>query len=161
MSQGHPPEKPREGIWDILMTRSLTCPPSIRLAVWPCCCPSLATWRCISAVLSGKASSLSGLRAGGPVVSAIRTSVQPSSWHVAALFNRQSFSFLPSFLFFPLHFLGPNPQHMELPRLGAESEPQLLAYTTATAMPDPSHFCDLHHSSRQRRILNPLSRSRD
>ena len=28
-------------------------------------------------------------------------------------------------------FLGPHPQHMEAPRLGVESELQLLAYTTA------------------------------
>uniref|UniRef100_A0A4X1V729 Uncharacterized protein n=1 Tax=Sus scrofa TaxID=9823 RepID=A0A4X1V729_PIG len=28
-------------------------------------------------------------------------------------------------------------------------------------MPDPSRFCDLHHSSWQRRILNPLSEARD
>ena len=29
------------------------------------------------------------------------------------------------------------------------------------ATPDPSHVCDLHHSSRQCRILNPLSKARD
>ena len=40
-------------------------------------------------------------------------------------------------------------------------ELQLLAYTTATAMPDPSHVCNLHHSSQHRRILNPLSEARD
>ena len=34
--------------------------------------------------------------------------------------------------------------HMEVPRLRVESELQLLAYTTATAMPDLSHICDLH-----------------
>ena len=34
-------------------------------------------------------------------------------------------------------FLGLPPRHMEVPRLGVESELQLLAYTTATAMPDP------------------------
>ena len=33
---------------------------------------------------------------------------------------------------------------MELPRLGVESELQLAAYVTATATPDPGHFCDLH-----------------
>ena len=38
---------------------------------------------------------------------------------------------------------------------------QSLAYTTATATPDPSHIYDLHHSSRQRWILNPLSEARD
>ena len=31
----------------------------------------------------------------------------------------------------------------------------------STAMLDLSHVCDLHHSSRQRRILNPLSEARD
>ena len=63
--------------------------------------------------------------------------------------------------FFFLLFLGPLPRHMEVPRLGVESELQLLAYTTATAMPDPSHVWDLHHSSWQRRILNPLSEAGD
>ena len=38
-------------------------------------------------------------------------------------------------------------QRMKVPRLGAQSEPQLLAYTTTTAVPDPNHVCDLHHSS--------------
>ena len=51
--------------------------------------------------------------------------------------------------------------HMEVPRLGVESKLQLLAYTTATAMPDLSLICDLHHSSQHRRILNPLSEARD
>ena len=31
----------------------------------------------------------------------------------------------------------------------------------ATAMPDPSHVCHLHHNSWQRWILNPLSKARD
>ena len=57
--------------------------------------------------------------------------------------------------------LGPYPQHMEAPRLGVQSEPQPLAYTTATATPDPRPVCDLHHSSRQRWMLNPLSKGRD
>ena len=59
-------------------------------------------------------------------------------------------------LFFCLH-----PWHMEAPRLGVESEMQLLAYTIPTAMPDVSHICDLHHSSQQHWILNPLSEVRD
>ena len=37
----------------------------------------------------------------------------------------------------------------------------LLAYATATAIPNPSCMCDLHHSSRQRQILSPLSKARD
>ena len=52
-------------------------------------------------------------------------------------------------------------RHMEVPRLGGESELWLLVYTTATATPDASHVCDPHHSSRQRRILHPLSEARD
>ena len=58
-------------------------------------------------------------------------------------------------------FLGPHLQHMEVPRLGVKSEPQLLASTTATATWDQSHICDLHHSLQPRRILNPLSEARD
>jgi len=50
---------------------------------------------------------------------------------------------------------------MEVPRLGVELELQLQVYTTATAMQDPSLICNLHHSSWQCRILNPLSEGRD
>ena len=52
--------------------------------------------------------------------------------------------FFVCFCFF--HFLGPYPWHMEVPRLGVELELELLVYTTATAMQDPSCVCDLHHS---------------
>ena len=48
---------------------------------------------------------------------------------------------------------------MEVPRLVVESE--LLAYATATAMQNSNHVCDLHYSSKQRRILNPLSEASD
>ena len=50
---------------------------------------------------------------------------------------------------------------MEVPKLGIESELQLLAYITATATWDPGHVCDLHHSSRQWQIVNSLSEVRD
>ena len=50
---------------------------------------------------------------------------------------------------------------MEVPWLGVELELQLLAYTTATEMLDLNHICDLHHSLRQRQILNQLSKARD
>jgi len=50
---------------------------------------------------------------------------------------------------------------MEVPRLEAESELQLLAYTTAIATQDPIHICNLHHSSWQLQILNPLSEARN
>ena len=60
-----------------------------------------------------------------------------------------------------LVFLGLHLWHMEVPRLGVQSELQLLGYTTATATPDPSRICNLNHSSRQRWILNTLSKARD
>ena len=60
-----------------------------------------------------------------------------------------------------LCFLGLHLPHMEVPRLGVKSKLQLLAYTRATATWDPSHVCSLHHSSRQRQILNPLREARD
>ena len=41
------------------------------------------------------------------------------------------------------------------PGEGVELELQMPACTTATAMPDLSCICDLHHSSRQHGILNP------
>ena len=44
------------------------------------------------------------------------------------------------FIFLSFVFLGPYPRHMEVPRLGVQLKLQLLAYTTATAMPDPSHI---------------------
>ena len=56
---------------------------------------------------------------------------------------------------------GLHPQHMEVPRLGVESELHLPAYTTAIAMWNPSCVCNLHHSSRQHQILDPLSEARD
>ena len=49
---------------------------------------------------------------------------------------------------------------MEVPSLGVESELQLPACATPTAMRDPNLVCDLHHSSWQLWILNPLSEAR-
>ena len=67
------------------------------------------------------------------------------------------------FLFFIFNFwlFGVDPRHTETPRLGVKWEQQLPAYTTATAMPDPSHVCNLHHSSQPCPILNPLRGARD
>ena len=63
-----------------------------------------------------------------------------------------------SFFFF---FLGSHPWHMEVPRLGVKSELQMLAYTIVTTTQDLSHICDLHHSSQQCWIPNPLTEARD
>ena len=49
--------------------------------------------------------------------------------------------------FFVVVFSRPHPRHMEVPRLGVESELWLLAYTTATATPDPS--ADRHSPPKQ------------
>ena len=76
-------------------------------------------------------------------------------------------SFIPRFipyfyfLFFILLFEGPYLQHMEVPKLGVESELYLPAYAAATATRDPSRVCDLHDSSRQCQMLNPLSETGD
>ena len=76
-----------------------------------------------------------------------------------------SFSFFPFFFFFffflSFCLLRATPVAYDVPQLGVESELQLPAYTTATATPDTSCICNLHHSSRQWPILNPLSKARD
>ena len=51
-------------------------------------------------------------------------------------------------------FLGLHLQHVEVPRLGIESELQLLAYTTATAMRDLSHVWNLCHRSFARSLTH-------
>ena len=51
------------------------------------------------------------------------------------------------YLFLSFFLLGPHQQHMEIPRLGVQSDLLLPAYARATATPDPSFVCDLHHSS--------------
>ena len=73
-------------------------------------------------------------------------------WYVAGLLF---------FFFFFFVFLGLYLRHMEVRRLGIQLELQLAAYTRATATPDPSHVCHLHHSSRPHQILNLLSKARD
>ena len=75
-------------------------------------------------------------------------------------YNLHDFIKGTSFFFFFV-FLGPHTQHMEVPRLGAESELQPLAYPTVTARLDLSCLCNLYHSSQQHQILNPLSKARD
>ena len=58
--------------------------------------------------------------------------------------------------FFVFGFLGLHLWAYGVPRVEAELELLLAAYTIARAMPDSSCICDLHHSSGQRRrIVNP------
>ena len=48
---------------------------------------------------------------------------------------------------------------------GSQAKGRIGAVATGlhhnTATPDPSRVCDLHHSSGQCQILNPLSEARD
>ena len=85
---------------------------------------------------------------------------------IAVKTDKDTFLELPSqtnllFLFFC--FLGLHLWHMEVPSLGIKSEVQLLATATATVTAKQylSCVCDVHHSSRQCGILNPLSEARD
>ena len=61
-------------------------------------------------------------------------------------------------------FLGLHLWHMEVLRLGVESGAAtgiLHSHSHSHTMRDPSSACDLHHSSQQYWILNPLSEDRD
>ena len=80
--------------------------------------------------------------------------------HVELASLRKCLVLTISSIFF-LVSLVPLPWHLEVPRLGVKLEAQLWAYTTLTATPDPSCICDLHCSSWQCQVLNPLSEARD
>ena len=75
-------------------------------------------------------------------------------WRVLSFFSFPCY--LKHILFYLKNFfwsfvpLGLHPWHMEVPRLGVQLELLLPAYARATAMPDLSRICDLHHSSPQR-----------
>ena len=88
----------------------------------------------------------------------LKASVFPSLGIICSIWP---FQFEKVFFFFVFTFLWPHLWHTKVPRLGVESELQLPAYAAATATPDLSCVCDLHHSSQQRQILNPLSEARD
>ena len=65
------------------------------------------------------------------------------------------------FYFYFFVFFRAIPVAYGISRLGVKIELQLHAYTTATAMLDLSHVCDLLHSSQQHGILISLSEARD
>ena len=97
----------------------------------------------------------------------------PSSWHLYPLptctmltswhslwslqeCERQVLSVISIYLFIWLQVW-----HMEVPRLGVRLELQLPVYTHSHNNADLSCICNLHHSSWQYQILNPLSEARD
>ena len=94
-----------------------------------------------------------------------RATCRDSTYSVAPQGKLLEFGFfclvgwLDFFWFFFLLFRAV-PSAYGVPRWGVESELQLSAHTTATATPDLSRVFDLHHHSRQHRILNPLSEAR-
>ena len=73
-----------------------------------------------------------------------------------------TFFFFFFFLFFFVFFFFLAHTHgMEVSRLDVKLELHLLAHATAIAIPDMSHVFNLHHSSLQHQIFNPLSKARD
>ena len=66
-----------------------------------------------------------------------------------------------SFSFLPFSFLGPSLWHMNVSRLGIESELQLRPTPQPQQHGIPAAISDLRHSSWHCRILNPLSEARD
>ena len=64
-------------------------------------------------------------------------------------------------IYLSFDLLGLHLWHMEVPRLGVQSELQLPAYTTATTTQGLSRICDLQHSSDWSRTLNPQDEARD
>ena len=75
-----------------------------------------------------------------------------------------SYNYACHFFFFFLvflSFLGLFSWHMKVSRIGVKSALSPPTYTRATAMQDLSHVCNLHHSSWQCQILNPLRKVRD
>ena len=61
-------------------------------------------------------------------------------------------------LLFFFVFLGLHLGHMDG---RSQARGWIRAVATATATPDPSRICDLHRSSQQHCILNPLSKARN
>ena len=60
-----------------------------------------------------------------------------------------------------LSFLWLHLRHMGVPRLGVQTELQMSAHATATAMQHTSRVYNVHHSSQQGQIHNPLSEAGD
>ena len=66
------------------------------------------------------------------------------------------FSFLNFFF-----FLWPHQWHKEVPRLEVKIRAAAASLHHSYSHTDPSHVCDLHHSSQQHWVFNPLSEARD
>ena len=69
------------------------------------------------------------------LISKFHCNLNKNSWVFFGFFFGFFLGFLGLFV-----FLGPHLRHMEVPRLGNESELQLSAYITATTTQDPSYI---------------------
>ena len=91
------------------------------------------------------------------LISTLQSSAQKSS-DLLNIFSPHLLSLLGQFSFFPfssfLATLKAYGSSQARGQIGAAA----VVYTTATATPDPRRVFNLHHSLRQRRILNPLAR---
>ena len=96
-------------------------------------------------------------------INSIYVSSHLSDWVIIFfLYTLYSFYILLNTIYiFFCFILGPYPQHIEVPKLGVESELQLPAYTATIATPDPSCIWDLYPRSWQCWILNLLSEARN
>ena len=74
------------------------------------------------------------------------------------LINQFFFMWYKTVFFF---FLGPHPWHVEVPRIAVNRAVAAGLHHSRIATLDRSHGCDLHHSSWQCWILDPLSEARD
>ena len=74
--------------------------------------------------------------------------------------QEKHFNQYETLILFFFSFLGPYLLHMEVPRLGVESELQLQAYTTATATLDLSCACNLHCSLQEYNIFLRLKKKK-
>ena len=97
-----------------------------------------------------------GTTATNPLISNFLPPEPQDNKILLEFFFREGGWVLFCFCFLRLHL-----QRMDFPRLGVESELPLPAYSTATASPDLSHVCDLHHSSWQCWIPKPLIKATD
>ena len=82
--------------------------------------------------------------------------------HLGCVIRIHLLTFYQYFKFYLIQFfLGLHLWYVEVPRPGIKLELQLQAYTAATATPDLSHICKLHHSLQQHQILHLLREARD
>ena len=87
--------------------------------------------------------------------------LQPKVRHLKGLKYKLTYPNLVCFGFFFCLFRAEPEAYGSSQARGWIRTPATGLHHSHTARPDPSRICDLHHSSGQRRMLNPLSELRD